>query len=283
MWQGRLPRPEEAEFVALDTETTGLLPASAKLVEIGAVRFRADGSVVAEYQQLVNPGEPIPASARLVHGITDEMVAGAPPVSEILPEFLSFIAGDSVVLAAHNAPFDLAFLAIALARAGMDLPDIPVVDTRLLARLLLPRLRRYSLDAVAEKLGIEVRERHRALPDAHAVRLVVVELLEWLEPGQFERLPELMEVITFRDVDIAPAEVPAELAEIGAAMEEGLDVEIVYGGGSRPGQARRVTPLAVYRQGGRVYLAAFCHRDQVEKTFRMDKIAAVRIVTEGGG
>ena len=122
--------------VALDLETTGLIPGLDRIVEIGAVAFSRDGGVEAEYEALVDPGIPIPAAAARVSGITDDMVRGRPAVAEELPRFLAFL-GDALPVA-HNAAFDAGFLAADIARLGLVPAATPVVDTRALARAVLP-------------------------------------------------------------------------------------------------------------------------------------------------
>jgi DNA polymerase-3 subunit epsilon len=83
----------QLDFVAFDTETTGLYPASEALVEIAAVRFNLVYGVLEYFQTLVNPGKPIPLQATRVHGITDEMVFTAPPTSAVLPQFFFLYCG----------------------------------------------------------------------------------------------------------------------------------------------------------------------------------------------
>lgn len=273
-----MPDLDGVVFAAVDTETTGLQAAAAKLVEVAIVKFDHHGDVLGEFAELINPGEPIPSRARLIHGISDAMVAGAGPAGEVVGRAMEFAAGENVVMVAHHAPFDLAFLAAAMARAGLRPPEGPVLDTRLLAIHLLPKLQKRSLDDVSLHLGLEVGERHRALADAHAVRLALIEMLAYLGPGGFENLPRQVDVITFADADVVPMEPPEGYEGLGVAMKEGLEVDIVYHGGSAPGKARRVKPLAVYRQGGRIYLAAYDPRRGIEKSYRMDRIEGVRVV-----
>jgi len=123
-----LPLPD-AEFVALDLETTGLYPVSCRLVEFGAVRFKLAKGELLRFEQLVDPECPIPSEATRIHGITDAMVRDMPTVAETLPIFLGFLGGPETVLLAHNASFDLGFLSFALAKLGMPFPPNPVVDT----------------------------------------------------------------------------------------------------------------------------------------------------------
>src|SRR5262245_44574154 len=100
-----LARPlAEVEFVVVDLETTGGSPGAGGITEIGAVRV-AGGRLIDKFATFVNPGQPIPPFVARLTGITDEMVADAPPIAEALPRFLEF-AGSSV-LVAHNAAFDM--------------------------------------------------------------------------------------------------------------------------------------------------------------------------------
>ena len=87
----------EIDLVIFDTETTGLGP-DAEIVEIAAVKV--DGTVLLD--TLVKPRRPIPPSATTVHGITDEDVAGSPPIEAVLPR----ISGRDQHLASYNLAFD---------------------------------------------------------------------------------------------------------------------------------------------------------------------------------
>src|SRR5207249_2390514 len=142
-----LRRPlAEVEFVVVDLETTGGAPGPDGIIEIGAARV-AGGRLTDRFVSLVNPSRPIQPFVTRLTGITDAMVAEAPPLAEVLPRFVEFAGG--AVLVAHNADFDLGHLRA----AGAPL-DAPVLCTIQLARRLLPESRRRSLDAVAARLGI---------------------------------------------------------------------------------------------------------------------------------
>lgn len=157
-------------LVALDLETTGLDPTRDAILEIGVVRFRGQ-RVEAEWHSLVNPGRPIPAFITQLTGITDDMVAEAPRLQEILPELRDFV-GDAPILG-HNIQFDLDFL------GHHDLFRLnQMLDTYDLASVLLPSAARYSLVGLAAALGVPVRESHRALDDAHTTRQVFLRLVD---------------------------------------------------------------------------------------------------------
>ena len=161
---GGSPLVKETLFVAFDTETTGFSPKNDRLVEIGAVKFRGDGTVIASTNWLVNPGRTIPYYATKVHGITTERVSEAPVFKEIWPEFEAFCA-DSVLLA-HNATFDVGFLKEELKRAGISLPALPVADTLPLFRDWFPRALSHSLEKLTTYLEVSGDTYHRAEADA---------------------------------------------------------------------------------------------------------------------
>lgn len=113
-------------FVAFDLETTGLTPVVDRIVEIGAVRFRA-GEVLDTFQALVDPEMRISAGATATNGITDDMVKGQPTIEKVLPLFLDFLGQDIPV--AHHAPFDVGFLTYDISRLNLMPADRPVLDT----------------------------------------------------------------------------------------------------------------------------------------------------------
>ena len=156
-------------FISLDTETTGLSPRFAQLVEVAAVRFRLGGEVLDRFEQLVDPCCDIPYAATAVHGITNDMVAGKPTIREVLPPFFEFIESADVVLI-HNASFDLGFLRAAAGRTTARCPLRPVFCTLALARRRIPELSSHRLDLLVSRFLSRPGADHRALGDAEALR-----------------------------------------------------------------------------------------------------------------
>jgi len=160
---------EGALFTAFDVETTGLNSGQDRIVEFGAVKFDRQGPL-ARYSTLINPGIPMPADAGKVNGITDAMLAGQPPIEEVMPDFLGFIK--NTVILAHNAPFDIGFVNESLARlyktGGAPFRRLPnkTVDTLILSRGVFPGYPGYSLQYLARSLGLQAENAHRALDDA---------------------------------------------------------------------------------------------------------------------
>lgn len=163
------------EWVSFDLETTGLDPRRDAIIEIGAVKYRG-GEVIGRFQQLINPQRAVPDQVTVITSITNEMVAGQPPLSEVLPAFLAFVGGLPVV--AHNAWFDVNFI-----RQSGGLNHNSVVDTLDLAAVLLPRAARYSLTNLVIEQGLEPedandRQSHRAQYDAEQTARLYLTLWE---------------------------------------------------------------------------------------------------------
>ncbi|GAA5074086.1 DEDD exonuclease domain-containing protein [Thermocatellispora tengchongensis] len=168
---------DQVTFVVFDLETTGGSPAEHAITEIGAVKVRG-GEVLGEFATLVDPGGPIPPFISVLTGITDSMVMAAPRIDSVLPAFLEFITGATLV--AHNSPFDTGFIKAACAALGYPAPANPVVDTADLARRMLTRdeVPNCKLGTLARFFRAATEPCHRALADARATTDVLHALLE---------------------------------------------------------------------------------------------------------
>jgi DNA polymerase-3 subunit epsilon len=180
----------DVTFCVVDLETTGgSAAAGSSITEVGAVKVRG-GEVLAEFQTLVDPGQPIPPFVAVLTGITDAAVVGAPSIGQVLPAFLEFARG--CVLVAHNAPFDVGFLRHFAQRLGYDWPAFEVLDTAVLARRVLTR--DDAPDCRLATLARVLRARppdHRALHDARAAVDVLHGLIERVGGLGISTLPEL--------------------------------------------------------------------------------------------
>ncbi|MEP7022727.1 MAG: exonuclease domain-containing protein [Actinomycetota bacterium] len=205
---GAPPGPiDQLDFVVVDVETTGWLPAEAAITDIGAVRF-SNGHVLAHFSALVNPGSEIPAEISALTGITDAMAQRAPGIQTVLPRFLAFAEGS--VLAAHHAAFDIGFLRAATTACGLDWPDFAVLDTVPLARMILGagEVPDCKLATLAGFFHARTMPCHRALPDALATVEVLQGLLGRLAVAGLRTLAEL-------------ADGQAELADGQAELADG--------------------------------------------------------------
>jgi DNA polymerase III subunit epsilon len=152
-----------AEYLAVDTETNGLAGDLCELTEVGAVLV-GGGELHDTFDSLVRTERPLSRGIQRFTGITQAMVDSAPPPDEVLAELRELLEGR--VLLAHSARFDTNVLRRAFERCGLDWPKPPALCTVQLARRFAPLARKRSLAPLADSLGIDVTEVHRALPDA---------------------------------------------------------------------------------------------------------------------
>jgi DNA polymerase III epsilon subunit family exonuclease len=263
----------DTEFIAFDLETTGLSQDFNRIVEVGAVRFRADGTELDRMDQLVDPPCAIPDDVIKIHGITEEMVQGQPPIEQVLPKFVRFLGCPETILLAHNASFDVGFLSAAFGRCGAILPEHPVIDTLTLSRRTIPRLRNHRLETVARHLRIADSTEHRALGDALVVQSVFLKLLAQA-PAKMtpDDLFDLVPPIYFEPMISGPITVPKRYKPLVYAIAIGRSISIVYAGGTKSQRKRSITPNSLIEVRGSVYLIAHCHIDDMEKHFRLDRI-----------
>ncbi|MFZ5693091.1 MAG: DUF294 nucleotidyltransferase-like domain-containing protein [Pseudomonadota bacterium] len=177
------------DAVVLDTETTGLDPRKARLIEIAAIRIVSGRIEAAQsFRRLVNPGEAIPRETTAIHGIDAAAVADAPAFAQVWKEFSDF-AGASVVIG-HTIGFDLAVLQRECERAGLRWQRPRTLDTQHLAQVAEPRLGGYSLEQLAQWLGVDVTNRHSALGDALTTARIFEALIPKLREGGIRTFAE---------------------------------------------------------------------------------------------
>lgn len=144
-------------YCVLDTETTGLSAYYDEVIEIGILRVRG-GSVVDQYSQLIRPKYPIDEFITELTGITNEMVAEMPSITEVKGAVLSFVGDDVIV--GHNTSFDIRFLN---AGFGEEIEN-EYMDTMQFARKVYPELGHHRLSDLAEYIGLS-NNAHRAIAD----------------------------------------------------------------------------------------------------------------------
>lgn len=166
--------PMEDAIVVLDFETTGLNTRSDRIIEIGAVKLQ-NGRIIDTFEQMVNPGMPLPPIITQITGIEDHMLMDAPSAAEALPKLLEFI-GDSP-LAAHNAGFDCAVLDSELKRLGIE-RKWTVIDTLFYAQKLHPEYKSFRLKSVCKNLGVSLKNAHRAVHDATATAQILAIMMD---------------------------------------------------------------------------------------------------------
>ena len=189
---------KEIDFVVLDVEAVAPKPLPARIIELAAYRVR-DGEIIDEFQTLVNPGVPLSPFIAQLTGLSNEMIEAAPAFFDLARRWLEF-AGDAV-LVAHNSDFDVSLLNQEIPGNRMRNSEVCTVK---LARRLIRNSSGHKLYALAQHLGFEIPERHRAASDARATVRVLLHLFE--ELAKYD-VHTLVEARTFRP-PIAPHSEP---------------------------------------------------------------------------
>ena len=166
-------------YTVFDTETTGLDPSAGdEIIQIGATRIVNNRLLKNEvFDRLINSRRPINPEAKRVHGITDDMLSGQPDISQVLPNFHVFC--EDTVLVGHNAAFDMRFLQMKERSTGIEFRQ-PVLDTLLLSAVIHPNQESHRLEAIAQRLGVNVAGRHTALGDAIVTGEVFLKMIPLL-------------------------------------------------------------------------------------------------------
>ena len=152
------------DYVVVDVETTGLHPETDEIIEVAAIR--CIGGKFEAFKTLVFPRNRIPEYVTQLTGIRNIDVMNAPQIKKVAPKLLDFVRDLPIV--AHNAPFDVKFIAAAFETIGANI-DMRYIDTVPLARLAYPGLQNYKLATLIDALElIQGKQQHRAESDATA-------------------------------------------------------------------------------------------------------------------
>ncbi|RMA97581.1 3'-5' exonuclease [Hydrogenothermus marinus] len=180
----------EATFVIVDLETTGFSPKENSVIEVAGIKYQG-GMIIGKFSQLVKPKEEFLFShITELTGITNSMVIDKPYFEDIYPEFYKFIK-DSI-LVGHNIKFDYSFLNEThkfLYKKDLKLPSI---CTDNLARRIFPELRKKSLEYLANYLGINFYQKHRAMSDAEATLKAFQVMLNFLQDYNINKVIDII-------------------------------------------------------------------------------------------
>jgi DNA polymerase III epsilon subunit-like protein len=172
---------ETAEFIVLDLETTGLNAKKSSITEITAIKY-TNNQDTAMFSTLVAPREPIPPEVEAMTGISNEMVAHAPPLMMVMNDLLAFV-GTTPLIVGHNVSFDMTFLREKCRECGFfGLEDRFAWErafcTKVLAQKLLPGLPSYEGILVATQCGYHNPNPHRAEADVRMSAAILFHLAE---------------------------------------------------------------------------------------------------------
>ena len=182
-------KPIEADYSLVDLETSGLSSASSYIIEIAIIRMNRDGHIVKKFETIVRPpdgnvGRPD------IHLIQPNDIFGAPTFNQIAGNILEML--EDTIVVAHNAKFEENFLAAEFARASIEMPCIPAIDTMWLAQMELD-LFNYKLPTVLEHYGHRIVDAHTAMGDVVSIAKFLPQILSeapvQLYPTELVKLP----------------------------------------------------------------------------------------------
>lgn len=160
-------------IVVFDIETTGLNPEICEITEIGAVKID-HGEITERFSSFAKPKFSIPTEVQELTGITDEMVAYAPRIEDVIYDFYEWSKG--CIISGYNiVGFDLKFVKKVADRIGIKF-DNDVIDTYIVVRQSSIRANNYKLGTIVKALGLTLNDAHRAYNDAYATAQVLMEI-----------------------------------------------------------------------------------------------------------
>jgi DNA polymerase-3 subunit epsilon len=280
-----MPNPSPADtlgnttFTVVDVETTGLDPNGGhRICEVALLRYRL-GRVADTFESLVNPQRPISAGASVVNRLTDWHVADAPVFGQVAERVR--LAMEDSVLVAHNAAFDLGFLAAEWRRLSWSPRLGFTVDTLRLARSRYA-FRRNSLSDLARSLGVRSDIVHRAMGDVWTTARVFERMLVDLQRQHVVTLGDLLDAqggnVLWPEAPVL--RVPAALE---TALAERRRLWLRYRSQDGRISERWVEPLDVTGNNRSTYLVAYCLQRGEQRLFRVDRILEMHLESELGG
>jgi len=278
--------PKGAVF--FDLETTGLSPINDAIIEIGALKVH-NSQQVDRFKTFVHPERVIPEENIKIHKITNEMVADAPKLRDVLPDFLKF-CGD-LPLIAHNAQFDIGFIAHGIHNLKLNFPNSTVYDScRFIRQMYLKnkksepenqkRPENFKLATLAEYFSINNESHHRALDDANTCMKVFCGTL--LEKNQKELIKfciqksYLYQLNDFYQLD--DYSIPDNLLPIVSKLRNQEIMKITYDGGSMKNKERPIMPIGILPLPKGLVLQANCLFSETFKSFYLNKIKSFRFL-----
>jgi len=259
-----------ARFAFLDIETTGLSPWFGDRICEVAVIVTEGKRIKEQFQTLVNPECPLSVGAASTNGLTDVELAEAPKFAEVAESIIGLVK--EAVVVCHNAKFDLQFLDSEFKRLGREIQVPNLIDTLMLARQYY-EMPSYGLEFIAGSFHLPLTVKHRALDGALAARGIFFAMMEQMKPFN-KPLDEYIGIYNSPAWPNDGIELPTELGE---AIYSNKRMFIRYVANDGRESERWVTPKQVTGLNDYVYLQAYCHLRNEERSFRLDRIVSVKV------
>ena len=266
---------DEAEFVVIDVETTGLSPdKNDRVCELAAIKV-SGGTIVESFDTLVNPRRTISPGAFAVNRITNDMLATAPYFEDIADQLHMML--ENTIISGYNAPFDVSFIRHEFRLCGIPSLENPVVDVLPLARQLLPGIGKYPQENVARVVGIPFPVKHRALEDTFVTAQLLIYFMKLLKSHDMNSLADLQR----NDLKKYLLFKRRVIAEDAIRTKAKLWIQYLSTTGNQISE-RIVSPKEIIevkeQRSFSPYLFAYCYASAGERNFRFDKILDIKLV-----
>jgi DNA polymerase-3 subunit epsilon len=263
--------------VALDLETTGLSPISDSIIEIAILKINPDGRFET-YEELINPGHPIPPKTIAIHKITDDMVSDKPSAFDIIPKAMEFI-GDFPIIA-HNAQFDIGFIVKDMHRIGVDFSESKIFDSCQLARSVFKYQENqpdnFKLSSLAKHFSIPLNH-HRALEDTTACLRIFAQCIPLIKGNNpYEFVEKRCYLFDFTSLNkLKDLEMDEKFDLLVESIPNQETVHIVYKGGATGDKPRPIRPIGIIPMPNGLILYAECLLNNIHKSFLLKKVKEV--------
>ena len=260
-----------ARFAFLDIETTGLSPWFGDRICQIAIVLTEGKRIKSTIDLLINPERTLSPAAFHINGLDESKLADAPRFEEITEQLESLLK--DAVIVCHNAKFDIQFLDNEYRKLGRSVEYPNLIDTLVLAREYFD-LPSYSLHHLAEDFQVSTNmSGSRAQADAMTAKNIFFAMMEALKPNG----KPLDDYIGIYNSPAWPEEgvyLPTELSE---AINSGRRLFIKYMDKDGETSERWISPKKVIGLADYIYLQAYCHTREAERTFRLDRIIEVAV------
>ncbi len=263
-----------ARFAFLDIETTGLSPWFGDRICQIAIVLTEGKRIKSTVDLLINPERTLSPAAFHINNL-DESKLSAAPLFEEITEQLEALLKDAVIVC-HNAKFDIQFLDNEYRKLGRTVEYPNLIDTLVLAREYFD-LPSYGLQNLAEDFHVANNlQGSRAQADALTAKNIFFAMMDALKPNG----KPLDDYIGIYNSPAWPEEgvyLPTELSE---AINSGKRLFIKYVDKDGEISERWISPKEVIGLADYIYLQAYCHTREAERTFRLDRIIEVAVEVE---
>lgn len=167
---------DDIRFAVIDIESNGGIEGDHRLIEVAMIVLQRNAEIN-KYSSLADPNTRIPPFIEKMTGISEKMLKGAPQECVALGPVFEELTNPNTVFVAHNAGFDWGFIKRGAERSRRIMPEVTQLCTVKLSRQLNPELEKHNLTAVAEHMGIEIEDRHRAMGDAEATAMALQSMI----------------------------------------------------------------------------------------------------------